>query len=360
MSLAFTSFRWKEELAEQRALFSDCFPENRGLPPETEAFYSRKFRTFPHDPPSYEYLARDEGAAVGFYAALPFTYLAGDTRYRCGMVCDVMTSPRMQGKGVFTKLGAYSLGKLTDEGVDFVTGYPRRAAVIPGHLKVGWHIAFRLPMYLMPLRTDGLLRTKDMGKWARVVNPLLSPAHGLISWLLPSTRGLQLEIWDWRSFFDQHDDYEAFFARWRAGKAMVLDKTRAYLTWRLAVQDVDYRILTVKRQGTLVGLSIVRSCAPEGVPSLAVLDLMQGEEDPAILACLREGWRRLAEEWASEAVLLMMSEFQAQRTRLWRLGFLRTPVVFSLILNLLSARAKQEVSSRPEDWHLMWIDSDDL
>ena len=51
MTVRFSHFHWQEEMAPQRALFSDCFPEHAGKPPETEAYYHRKFRKFPADRP---------------------------------------------------------------------------------------------------------------------------------------------------------------------------------------------------------------------------------------------------------------------------------------------------------------------
>jgi hypothetical protein len=38
-----------------------------------------------------------------------------------------------------------------------VTGYPIRPEVIPGHLKVGWSIVAKLPVYVKVVRTDALL-----------------------------------------------------------------------------------------------------------------------------------------------------------------------------------------------------------
>jgi len=177
-------------LLEQSTLFRECVPENAGLAPETDAFYRWKFQSFPDDPHSYEYIARDDdGSLVGYYAALPFEYSIGSTPLPCGMVCDVMTSPHMRGKGVFTKLGAYSLKELKAAGVDFVTGYPIRPEVIPGHLKVGWEIAFKLPMYLFPMCVDTLLAQRKLG------------------FLSPPANALLLMVYSWWSFCRMYTMY---------------------------------------------------------------------------------------------------------------------------------------------------------
>jgi GNAT superfamily N-acetyltransferase len=359
MNLSFSPFRKDVELAEQRALFSSAFPENDGLPPETEAFYLKKFRGFPHQPAAYEYVARDLEGMVGYYAAIPFTYRIDGEDFRCGMVCDVMTAPRMQGKGVFTKLGAYSLESLEKEGIDFVTGYPRRAAVIPGHLKVGWKIAFRLPLYIMPLRTNTLLASRGLGMLAPLANLALKVIHVILQFLGPRTEGLYVREWNWKDFLADQD-YEVFFQQWRQQQRNSLEKNEAYLRWRLGYQGVDYRIVSAHRGDKLVGLSILRSCRPEGVPSVALMDVMTLESEPAVLSVLVDGWRHLAARAGDEVVLTMMSEYHASCRSLWRFGFLRTPAVFFLILKCLSAKAKDKVLPDTTHWDLMWIDCDDL
>jgi hypothetical protein len=224
---------------------------------------------------------------------------------------------------------------------------------------VGWHIAFRMPMYLLPLRLDSLLGSRKLGFLAGLGNPVLAGIQGLVSLQLPIRAGLEVKNRTPGAFFAQ-EDHASFQERWRAGKAVVLLKTREFLEWRLGVTQVDYRIVTVHRKGELLGMSIVRACEPEGVPSLAILDVMCVAEEPDVLRAMRREWIRLAGEWKLETLLVAMSEFHAGRIGLRRLGFLRTPVVFEFILKRLSQRAQERLPSRPEDWHLMWIDSDDL
>jgi GNAT superfamily N-acetyltransferase len=360
VTLGFSDFNWRTELAEQRALFSDCFPENAGLPPESEAFYERKFHALSESPPSYEFVARDENGLAGYYAALPFRYPVAGEALSAGMVCDVMTSPRLRGKGVFARLGAFALGRLRDEGVDFVTGYPRRPEVIPGHLKVGWEIAFKLPMYLLPIRSKELIRPLQLSFMSPGVDAGLKLWDWMLGTLSPVDSSLTTETVSVAAFFSTFD-YQAFFERWKAGKQHVLEKSEAFLSWRLSIrQEADYRVIAVRRDRLLVGIAIVGSCEPDGVRSLCVLDLMAIEDERIVLRSLRNELRRLAVERQLSTVIMMMSEYHARRLRLWRYGFLRTPIVFSLILKRLSERARVLVSSAPEHWHLMWIDSDDL
>ena len=136
MEVKLESFDYKKGLNQQRKLFTECFPENIGSPVAGNKHYLWKFQGFPHIPHSYEYVALQEDNIIGYYAAIPYKYKVNKNYVIAGMVCDVMTGVKARGKGIFTKLGKYSLEKLKNSGIGFTTGYPIRPEVIPGHKKV--------------------------------------------------------------------------------------------------------------------------------------------------------------------------------------------------------------------------------
>ena len=70
--------------------------------------------------------------------------------------------------------------------------------------------------------------------------------------------------------------------------------------------------------------------------------------------CIRDRARGL------ETIIFMMSELRAKQKNIGRFGFIRSPVTFSLIIKRLAIPRPEEISVSPEDWDLMWIDSDDL
>src|SRR5512140_1132750 len=99
MDLTFSAFDHRQELAEQRALFRDAFPEAVGTAAETERHYLWKFQVAL---PSHEYVARlPDGTMDGYYAEIEFPYRGRESSWTGAMVCDGMTSSRSRGKGVF-------------------------------------------------------------------------------------------------------------------------------------------------------------------------------------------------------------------------------------------------------------------
>jgi hypothetical protein len=61
-----------------------------------------------------------------------------------------------------------------------------------------------------------------------------------------------------------------------------------------------------------------------------------------------------------EAIMTMMSANSAKKYQLVKHGFFKSPFVFQLIINNLSKEFTDSEIFDVENWHLMWVDSDDL
>ena len=86
MELSFAHFDHAENLAQQRDLFKDCFPETNGEVIQEEVHYRWKFHSYPNVVPSYEYACYLDSEMAGYYAAIPFRYKIGERITPVGMV----------------------------------------------------------------------------------------------------------------------------------------------------------------------------------------------------------------------------------------------------------------------------------
>ena len=359
MNLVFKEFSMELELNAQRELFKNCFPENIGKPPESKSFYLWKFHSYPSLPTSFEYAAFDEFGIVGYYAAIPFKYLVKGESFHCGMVCDVMTSSRLRGKGVFTKLGSYSLARLRCAGVDFVSGYPIRSEVIPGHLKNGWRIAFKLPMYVYVVKTHSLLKKKNIELLSPVTDKVAKLITRVGTIFAPRSGPYVTEVSSWEDLVNSYE-WKSFVDKWSADKIIVLDKSAEFMNWRLNSPEASYKAICVRQGKMLVGVSIVRITDLQDVPSLAILDLMINKDSRQVFAAIVKAWILYAKTNQCDVIAMMTSRYLASKLAICRFGFIRTPAVFSLIVQSLSERANKMLSTNQHDWSLMWIDSDVL
>jgi hypothetical protein len=354
MELTFNKFDYHKDLSKQRELFKDCFPETDGDRIQSSEHYLWKFHSFPNDIHSWEYSSNIGKEMVGYYAAIPYRYNIGAVISDAGMVCDVMTSTKHRGKGIFTSIGKYATADLANY-VPFTIGYPRRKEVIPGHLKIGWKIAFPMPMYIKFFKTDSLFKSKKAGFISFAVNPVLKTYN-----YFRSTKILKKYS---GSIFEEIDmiiGYKDFYEEWGKTVRNSLVKDIDFVKWRYGAPDRFYKFLTITYEDRIVGFVSYRKIIKERILSFGILDYMvlPGYEDCHGL--INEIFKKEAYKENVECILCMMSKYSANQYKLLRNGFFKSPVTFQLIIKKLSDQFTEEELLSEDNWHLMWIDSDDL
>jgi hypothetical protein len=355
--ISYRTYNNETDRKRQRHLFDLSFPETHNTPVASESHYSWKFETFPSaeaTPPSFQYIAEDE-ELVGYYAALPFQYKIGNEIKLCGMVCDVMTHPDRRGRGIFTKIGFFATSDLRTQGVHFTTGYPIRPEVIPGHLKVGWKVTLKLPMYLRLLKVGSVL-PKRLKFLAPILNPILSV---LQLWTLLPSKNFSYEILT-REVFLQLDEYDSFLKEWLGEQRNALVKSRKFIEWRTMAPGSEYFFVVLKFKGKVSGLGLARGTILKGIESLAVLDMMVLKEAQKGSRVIHQGFRKLALKLKKDVVVCMAGSYWARKYKFITSLYLPTPAVFSLIVKKLDESMTDENLFSEDNWHLFWIDTDDL
>lgn len=357
--LVFRPFEAGCELKNQRSLFRDCFPETIGQPGERGEHYFWKFHGFPSRPPSYEYGAYLGDELIGYYGAIPYKYKIGGQLRTAAMVCDVMTSSRARGQGVFTRLGAYSLGQLKSAGLDFTTGYPIRPEVLPGHLKIGWKVVQKMPIYLKVLKTDSILKLKKLGFLSFLGNAGAA-VFNLIPNIRPAGKEYALEVLSVEEILND-ETYLPFFQKWMTGVPNALIKDRDFLKWRFGAPETEYGAFVARNTAReIVAMCIARNAILEKIPTLALLDLMILPGHHRSFRLIERALRRHASRSGSEVIATMIHPSWARKYGLRGMGYLRTSFVFSFIVKKFNDFLDDSMLQEADQWHTMWIDSDDL
>ncbi|MDX2360026.1 MAG: GNAT family N-acetyltransferase [Crocinitomicaceae bacterium] len=357
--MEFRLFNHKEELEAQRSLFQECFPENIGTPVMESFHYTWKFHTKPGAKTSNEFVACDANDIVGYYAAIPYSYAYKDTVLNAAMVCDVMTGIKARGKGVFTRLGIHSTEAMAGNGFDFTTGYPIREEVIPGHMKAGWEKHFELPLYGRFIRFNSFLKKRKIGFLA----PFMNAGYRIVTSFKKLSNGkkgsLDVTVHN-NQQLDNIPGLEEFYSNWSNEIPISLIKDLDFLKWRLGAPEKNYHILTLRNNSEVVGVLIAREVEKEGVPCMGILELalLDGYHDKANI--LVNELIAISKRNGSELLLTMMSEIWMKKYKLKRSSFMRTPFKFYLIVKQLNSALNFTEIMKEQNWHLTWIDSDDL
>jgi hypothetical protein len=340
-------------------LFKDCFPETSGTSIETPEHYLWKYGDAGKAAPAFEFAAYESARLVGYYGALPFTYQVSGSPCIAGMVCDVMTDSHLRGQGIFTKQGRYATEMMAKEGVAFVTGYPIRPSVLPGHIKVGWRVAFDLPVYFKLLDPATLLAPRGLRALVPIARPLGAFYQAAARAFAPRDDGSVCRQYTPEEFFAL-PEYEAFQRAWSSQYEICLLRTPDFFRWRLSAPATSYRILAQYHGRDLTGMAVVRNSTINHLDVTAIVDLMILPEHAAASGALHREVESFARASRTGGVVMMATRPDAARWRLYRHGFLRSPVKFQLILKWLSDAPVPPPFWQAKAWHLSWADTDNL
>ena len=358
MKIKINKFIHKEDLNKQRALFSECFPETVDTAIIKESHYFWKFHSFPSNIHSYEFGAYVEKDLIGYYAAVPYQYLINNKKNNVGMVCDVMTGLKARGKGVFTRMGEYSTNEMQKSGLIFTTGYPIRKEVIPGHLKVGWETMHQLPLYIKFLSLKSLFKNKKIVFLSYPLNFFLSLYNSLLA-LQFSKKNYNLEIYP-STEIEKINGIEDFLTKWIIEQPIALNKNTEFLKWRLGAPEKKYSIVIAKKDDEIVGYSIFSEIIKENIPSIAVLDISYLKGNSKSTGLIYNSISLFAKERKIESIIVMASNNTFKKHSMRKSGFIKSPYQFSFILKNLSKEYSSSFLKNEANWHLMWIDSDNL
>ena len=357
MELTFKEFDLNTQIEQHRELFAKCFPEVYNTDPLYVSHYERTFfhqyHSFPSSVKSFQYVAMLGDEMVGYYGVLPYTYLINGQLVQSGMVGGVMTSPNYRKMGIFVKLGNFASHHQKLSGASFNHTFPIRKAVMPGFIKKGWDIIFELPLYIRFLKLNALLKSKNLS----LLMPLLNPIIHLYNFLLKRKDNADFEV----KVFNKTEHmigYDDFINKYYKSVSNTLMKDRAFIQWRYGTPGKEYFFFCAYKGDSLMGLVSVCSIVREGVPSYGIVDFMV--VDKKCLPNLHNAVFTQAKISQKEAVMMMMSKTSARKYKLTKNAYLKSPFKFNLIFKNLNQQFSKEELSNEDNWHLMFVDSDDL
>jgi Acetyltransferase (GNAT) domain len=340
-------------------LFQDCFPETAGTSLESPEHYRWKYGPEGKDAPAFEFAAYEDERLLGYYAALPFAYLVEGKPRLAAMVCDVMTHSAARGRGIFTAQGRHATECMGQNGVAFCTGYPIRNYVFPGHVKIGWRIAFPLPVYFKLLDPRPVLAAWRAGALGSILRPLCSTYQRVCR----LTRPRLAEVWckqlDPNEFFSS-PEYVSFYENWASNCDNHLIRTGRFFRWRLNAPETSYTVTALYSGTGVVGLAVTRPSKVGGFPVTCIVEFMLLPEHRTLAGAIHDELARLSRQNATAGLVVMATRSNAHRWMLFRNGYFKSNVEFKLILKWLAADPTPASFWDESAWHLTWLDTDNL
>ncbi|KGN34706.1 hypothetical protein N802_01085 [Knoellia sinensis KCTC 19936] len=188
-----------------------------------EAFFRWKHRENPFGA-SPSWVALHEGRVVGLRTFLRWTFVDGDgRRIRAVRAVDTATDPEYRGLGIFRTLTLKGVAELTLAGDGIVFNTPNDQSR-PGYLKMGWTLARRLPVGVMPRGPKSLVAMAT----SKVPASLWSEST---------------QVGEDATLALAQPEFADEILRHSPTSGVRTDRTPAYLAWRTSFGPLHYRIL---------------------------------------------------------------------------------------------------------------------
>jgi GNAT superfamily N-acetyltransferase len=203
-----------------------------------EEFFHWKHRENPFgDSPAW--VALDEGRVVGYRTFLRWRFLDEQGRaVRAVRAVDTATDPAYQGRGIFRTLTLRGVAELTLAGEGLVFNTPNDQSR-PGYLKMGWSVARRLPVGVLPSSP-------------RSVATMVSSRVPASLWSEATTAGLDAA----EAFVDSA--VASALLRHAPRTGFRTDRTPEYLAWRTSFAPLHYRLLLASPRDAAEGGLVFR------------------------------------------------------------------------------------------------------
>jgi hypothetical protein len=303
----------REDLDSLSISFSEAFESQGFSQSSSRAYLGKKYDNYIHDDylPTWSLISDLQEIACS-YSALTIPYIKGASEKRVGLVCDVLTKPNYQKKGLFSQLGLQVKEKLSQEGIDFTIGFPVRENVTLQHLKVGWEYLFDMHIWATPIRLSG-----SLSKFIEV------------------------------STLDQYFDFSII----KFGLANAFVISPKALRTRFERLDCTYLVLRVKGSNQF---AIVREAKIGRIKFLAIIHIQfEGLEDGKLLL---NSISNMALKRGVFLVLGCWNENFAQDLQLKKLGLFKT----SKVQNFIAREINSQIPRSDDEYQLSWLDTDAL
>jgi hypothetical protein len=203
--------------------------------------------------PSPAWVALHDGVVVGYRTFLRWEFLRNDGRVlRAVRAVDTATDPAYRGVGIFRTLTLQGVAELTLAGVGIVFNTPNDQSR-PGYLKMGWTVARRLPVGVMP----------------RGPRALVSMATSKVPaslWSEPTDVGLDASA----AFADR--GFAEELLRHDTTTGVRTHRSPEYLAWRTAFEPLHYRVALASHGDAGAGGVVFRLRRRGAAVEAAILD----------------------------------------------------------------------------------------
>lgn len=342
------------------ALFERVFQKPMGKT-ESIRHWRWEFLNNPIKPVSIK-LAWDGDCLVGQEAGNLLRIYSQGNEYFGLLIFDSMTDPSYQGLGIFTKTAKIFYKELSEQGYQFVFGFPNSNIVHSRTKNLSWRIIHPTPIYVRPLDLGHYVRNKTgngllgncVGRISRSIFSLLGQSKG-------NKRDTLIEIRT-ESAFGQWAD-----ALWDICKdqhKLWVVRDYKYLSWRYDMRpESSYRLYTAWLEGNIAGYIIVNEIIREEGRVVFIADILADARVNDIVDYLLDAVIFDSKKNGAAMISSMLMPNSLYHAAFRKNYFFRLPqklfpqkIYFGACS--LNSGIPQKILYDANSWHISWGDTD--
>lgn len=171
------------------------------------------------------------------------------------LIFDTMTDPSYEGLGIFTATAKKFYKELTEQGYQFVFGFPNANVIYARTKKLNWKIIYPTPIYVRPLDMGPFIIKKTtsvfLGKYVSNISKGLFTAIGNF---MPKKHNPAIEIRKENAFGEWANE---LWNKCKDQNKLWVIRDYKYLSWRYDMRpESSYNLYTARENGNVKGYII--------------------------------------------------------------------------------------------------------
>lgn len=307
------------------------------------------------------YVARaEDGRVIGHYQMIPQPFRDRGRRGLAALSVRSMVHPSFQNRGVLQTLAVAAAKQLDEDGVEMGMAFLNDNSLHAYTMRMGWTaLEGKNPVFFTPLQTYGLVpEAMRFGEFGRRPSAALDWLAQLVFREAKPRRSSKATL---RPIDRFNARFDRLWERFSAGVGRSVDRTSAYLNWRLADASSGYRVHALEGAGdALVGFVVIKTERKFGLHLGFVVELLfEGNDIDAGTELATHARSVLAAEGCAMATALTVGSPSVELA-LRRAGFRRLPpwAMPHGIHFCYQPRGTGDVGDTNAKWFLSWIDHD--
>lgn len=304
----------------------------------------------------FEIVAESDSRIVAHCGVMPIPYVVDGKGALGGFVGNLVIDKKSLDKTLFFKIQNELTRGYRKAGFDFLYALITRKEILNIQLRMGWKNIGSFPVYVRPIALLSIAKKSIKNFYFRMLAlPFLLISQIIIS-LIDMWPSCGVDIKEVHGFENSFSD---FLRSWSNQKIIFASRGVKNLNWRFFdFKNRGYAIYSASKNDCITGFVVLRLMSMKGYQTVAIVDLVVGDEDVNTRSALLKYAVKFAKNNGVDLIAALGNPIPGHELLAMKMGFIKTREEFSLLIYTTSDFFNEPNMIRGENWHISWFDHD--